>query len=131
MDPEAHLQAGILVGDLRWEDREDPGGQDLDQWVLVDLVGQETGDLLTEDLEVQEVQEDGIRVERVVSRATLRRRQREIRARDQQREQRRSRRTCLTSVERCGWRQQLRGARCIITMLPPAPPSGPSLRDQM
>ena len=41
MDPEAHLQDGILVGDLRWEDREDPGGQDLDQWVQVDLVGLE------------------------------------------------------------------------------------------
>ena len=70
MDPEAHLQDGILVGDLRWEDREDPGGQDLDQWVQVDLVGLETGDLLMEDLEVQGVQEVGIRVERVESRDT-------------------------------------------------------------
>ena len=70
MDPEAHLQDGILVGDLRWEDREDPGGQDLDQWVQVDLVGLETGDLLMEDLGVQEV---GIRAERVVSRDTRRR----------------------------------------------------------
>ena len=70
MDPEAHLQDGILVGDLRWEDQEDPGGQDLDQWVQVDLVGLETGDLLMEDLGVQEV---GIRAERVVSRDTRRR----------------------------------------------------------
>lgn len=70
LDPEAHLQDGILVGDLRWEDQEDPGGQDLDQWVQVDLVGLETGDLLMEDLGVQEV---GIRAERVVSRDTRRR----------------------------------------------------------
>ena len=106
MDPEVHLQAGTLVGDHPWGDREGLGDQDLDQWVQGDQGGRETGDLLTGGLdpgvqEVQGVQEAGIRA-RVVSRVrdTLRRRRGLVRA--QQREQRRSRKTCLTSAARCG-----------------------------
>ena len=87
MDPEVHHQAGTLVGVLPWGDREDLGGQDLDQWGQGDRVGRETGDLLMGGLVpgVQGVQEAGIRA-RVVSRArdTPRRRRGLVRA--QQRE---------------------------------------------
>ena len=66
LDPGAHPLAGILVGDLPWEDLEDPGDQDPDQWVQGDLEGQGIGVRLTGDLEVQGVQEvQGAPVEQV------------------------------------------------------------------
>ena len=129
LDPGAHPLAGILVGDLPWEDLEDPGDQDPDQWVQGGLEGQGIGVRLMEDLEVQGVQEGqevGIRAEREVSKVTLRRSQERVRV--QQKVLRKSRKTCLTSAERCGWRLQRRGGRCITTMPPPGPPSGPSPR---